>query len=54
MGLKAHVHQEDEVIQQLGVMLGRREVALGQLGAEDGLEVMQLVQDLRVYVVSLE
>jgi hypothetical protein len=54
MGLEAHVHQEDQVIQQLGVLFGGREVPLGQLGVQDGLEVVQLLQDLRVYVVSLQ
>ena len=54
VSLEAHVYQEDQVVQQVRVLLGRREVALGELRAEDGLKVMQLGDYLRVDVVSLQ
>lgn len=53
MCFEAHVDQEDQVIQQVRIILRRREVALGELVVEDGLEMLQFFDDLWVDVVLL-
>jgi uncharacterized protein YbcI len=54
VGLETHVHEEDQVVQKITVLLGRTEKTFLQLQLQDFLENLELAEDERIRVVLLE